>query len=188
MESILIVSGTDKGCTMLNDLMCSAAYPPSAFAYNAGEARRLMSQCGYDLLVINAPLSDEFGHELALQAVENSATGVIMLVKNEIADDVASKVEDDGVLVVGKPIGKQLFYQAVKMVAASQRRMLGLHQENVKLQNKIEEIRLVDRAKLVLMQHLSMTEPQAHRYIVKQAMDMRITRKEVAQGVLKTYE
>ncbi|MDD4796558.1 MAG: ANTAR domain-containing protein [Eubacteriales bacterium] len=188
MESILIVSPTHKSCAMLDDLLCSLSYPGAACAYNAGEARRMMNQCAYDLLVINTPLGDEFGHELALQAAENSATGVILLVGHDMADDVAARVEDDGILVVGKPIGRQFFYQALKMVAASQNRMLGLHRQNVRLQNKIAEIRLVDRAKLVLMQHLNMTEPQAHRYIVKQAMDMRITRKEVAQGILKAYE
>ena len=53
---------------------------------------------------------------------------------------------------------------------------------------KGEEIRLVDRAKCVLIQVLSMTEPQAHRYLEKEAMDRRVTRREVAEQVLRTYE
>jgi len=73
-------------------------------------------------------------------------------------------------------------------MAASHKRITGLKNENIKLQKKIEDIRLIDRAKCVLIQYLNMTEPQAHRYIEKQAMDMRITRAEVAQGILKTYE
>ncbi|MDD3242446.1 MAG: ANTAR domain-containing protein [Eubacteriales bacterium] len=188
MEQVLVVCGTEKGRDMLRTLLCDAACPPSAFAENAGQARRLLTQCEYDLVVINAPLTDEFGHELACQAVENSATGVILLVRNEMADEVAERVEDDGVLVVPKPVSRPMFYQAVRMVAAAQRRMRGLHRENLKLQSKIEEIRLVDRAKLILMEHLGMTEQQAHRYLEKQAMDLRVTRREVALGVLKTYE
>ena len=49
-------------------------------------------------------------------------------------------------------------------------------------------MRLIDRAKCVLIQYLTMTEPQAHRYIEKQAMDTRTTRREVAQQILRTYE
>ena len=45
--------------------------------------------------------------------------------------------------------------------------MLGLRQENIKLQKKIEEIRLVDRAKCALIQYLGLTESQAHKYIEK---------------------
>jgi response regulator NasT len=63
-----------------------------------------------------------------------------------------------------------------------------LENENNKLQKKIEAIRLVDRAKCVLIQYLNMTEPQAHRYIEKQAMDLRQSRVATAENILKTYE
>ena len=106
----------------------------------------------------------------------------------ETADEIAEKVEDVGVMVLGKPLGRAMFYQALKMVAAARRRVLGLKQENRKLQSKIEEIRLVDRAKCMLIQYLSMTESQAHRYIEKQAMDRRITRGEVARSILGLYD
>ena len=53
---------------------------------------------------------------------------------------------------------------------------------------KIEDIRIVDRAKLILISFMSMSEKEAHRYIEKQAMDLRVTRRAVAEGILKTYE
>jgi len=56
------------------------------------------------------------------------------------------------------------------------------------VQKHNEEARLVYRAKEVLIEYLKMTESQAHRYIEKQAMDMRITRREVAESIIKTYE
>ena len=60
--------------------------------------------------------------------------------------------------------------------------------ENFKLQRKIEEIRLIDRAKCILIQYLQMTEPQAHKYIEKQAMNLRQSRVQMAESILKTYE
>ncbi|MEE1492275.1 MAG: ANTAR domain-containing protein, partial [Massilioclostridium sp.] len=111
-----------------------------------------------------------------------------LLVKSELADDISAQVEDFGVLVVSKPLSRQLFYQSIKLVMVTRRRILGLKTENDKLQNKIEEIRLVNRAKCVLIQVLKLTEPQAHRYIEKQAMDLRLTRRAVAENILKTYE
>ena len=38
------------------------------------------------------------------------------------------------------------------------------------------------------MTHMHMREPEAHRYIEKQAMDRRTTRRAIAEGILKTYE
>ena len=123
-----------------------------------------------------------------MTAAESTASGVLLLVKSELADPLSEKVESCGVFVVPKPVSRQLFFQAVRLAAASRSRILGLQNRNLQLQEKIEEIRLVDRAKCALIQYLDMTEPQAHRYLEKQAMDMRCTRREIAEAVLRTYE
>jgi response regulator NasT len=60
--------------------------------------------------------------------------------------------------------------------------------ENEHLRQKIEDIRIVDRAKWILVSYMQMNEKEAHRYIEKQAMDLRTTKREVAEGLLKTYE
>ena len=70
----------------------------------------------------------------------------------------------------------------------ARRRRLEIKTETAGLHHKIEEIRLIDRAKCVLIQYLGLTEPQAHRYIEKQAMDRRVSRREVAAGILAAYE
>lgn len=51
-----------------------------------------------------------------------------------------------------------------------------------------DEAGLINRAKLALMLYLNMSEPSAHRYIEKRAMDMRVTKNEIAKNILKTYE
>lgn len=51
-----------------------------------------------------------------------------------------------------------------------------------------EDLKIVNRAKGVLITRLGMTEPEAHRYIEKRAMDMRATKRAVAESILKTYE
>lgn len=188
MESVLIVSSTEKGQDFLAETLRTNNYSKITTAGNGSEARRLLNENDYELVVINAPLKDESGEELSLQLTESSMAGVILIVRTEIADEVASKVEDYGVFVLAKPLNRLLLFQSLKLIAASRSRLLGLKHENVKLHKKIEEIRLVDRAKCALIQYLGITEQQAHRYIEKQAMDRRITRREVAEGILNTYE
>ena len=188
MESVFIISSSEKGISLLSELLKSCAQAAVTIAKSGGEARRIIAESDFDLVIINAPLSDEFGADLASMISEASVAGVILIVKNEIADEVSARVEAEGIFVLPKPVSRPFFYQAFRLVEASRRRILGLKQENVKLQTKIEEIRLIDRAKCVLIQYLNMTEPAAHRYIEKQAMDMRSTRKEIAENILKTYE
>ena len=52
----------------------------------------------------------------------------------------------------------------------------------------MEEIRLVSHAKWVLIDQLKMSEPEAHRYIEKLAMDRCVTRRAVAQDILSIYK
>lgn len=188
MDSVLIVSSNDKGKDFLSELLKAQGFSEITTLKSCGEARRLLTQKDFVLVIINAPLRDESGEELSIMVTEISIAGVILIVKSEMADDVSAKVEDYGVFVLPKPLSRQMLFQALKMTAASRRRLLGLQRENITLQKKIEDIRLVDRAKCALIQYLNLTEPQAHRFIEKQAMDRRISKREVAEGILNTYE
>lgn len=190
MQSVLIVSGLKSQPALIQLLKgCSRqAAPEISPAQSGTAARRLLCENDYEIVLINTPLSDEFGHELALDAARNSQAGVLLLVKNEQADAVAAKVEEEGVFILSKPLSRELFYQALKLVEAARRRLQGMQQENRRLQGKIGEIRLCDRAKCALIQYGGFTEPQAHRYIEKRAMDERRTRREIAEEILRIYE
>ena len=188
LEKVLIVSSSEEGRRFIAELLPPQEQSSASVAASGSEARRLLADFDYDTVIINAPLTDEYGHELACLAARQSLAGVLMLVKNERVDDVAARVEDDGVFVIPKPVSRPFFFQSLKLLRASRRHMLGLHKENRRLQTTIEDIKLIDRAKCALIQCLLMTEPQAHRYIEKQAMDLRIPKREVAENILKTYE
>ena len=53
---------------------------------------------------------------------------------------------------------------------------------------QLSDMKIVNRAKSMLMQYLNLTEEQAHRHIQKQAMDLRKTQRAVAEDILKTYQ
>ena len=55
-------------------------------------------------------------------------------------------------------------------------------------EEKRRQMKVINRAKKTLMDYLNFTEPQAHRYIEKHAMDMRVKKIEIAKGILKIYE
>lgn len=188
MGKVLLASGSDKGIEMLSALLKNGGFSQITNTTSGSDARRCIDQKEYDLVLINTPLSDEFGHDLSMKISECSNSGIILICKSDIADDVSDKLSCYGVCVISKPVNRAIFFQTLKLVSATRSRILGLQNENFKLQTKIEEIRLVNRAKCALMEYLKLTEPQAHRYIEKQAMDTRSTRKEVAQRILSSYD
>lgn|SRR5574344_1114053 len=188
MDSVLIVSNTNTTLGIISDMLNSQQFSRITTTQNCAEARRDLIDNAFDLIIIDSPLTDELGDDFALYAAEQTDAGIILIVSGDVLSDISSDVEDAGVFVLPKPVAPDFFYQAVKLLVASRRRVMSLEDENQKLQKKIEEIRLVDRAKCILIQYLNMTEPQAHRYIEKQAMDLRQSRVVTAENILKTYE
>ena len=55
------------------------------------------------------------------------------------------------------------------MAAASSRRLMMLQEENDKLHEKLMQLRLVSRAKCLLIETCGMTEAEAHHYIEKRS-------------------
>ena len=187
MDSALIVSG-EKGIAYFTEVLTSASFGDIVGVAAAGEARRLLIERDFDLVIVNAPLPDELGDKLAESIASREDSGVILCVRAEHFDEIAAKVEDYGVVTVSKPLSRSLFWNALKLTMATHRRMQSMQRENLKLVQKLEDIRVVDRAKCMLISYLSMSETEAHKYIEKQAMDTRLTKREIAERILKTYE
>ena len=83
-HSVLIVSGTQKGASYITELLSPREFAPITTALSGGDARRLLLQRSYDLVIINAPLTDEFGHELAEYTTDKFISGVMIIVKAEL--------------------------------------------------------------------------------------------------------
>ena len=158
---VLVAGSGDKIYDYIVQTLPRSGYDPILRAEDAGEARRLLLDSPVDIVIINTPLSDDFGVELALDLAEGS-TGVLLLVKNELYDQVCYKVEDSGVLTMGKPMTRQGFYSAVKLLSAMTARLSKMEKANRTLQEKMADIRVVNRAKWLLIEHHHMKEQDAH--------------------------
>ena len=64
--------------------------------------------------------------------------------------------------------------------------LAALRQENADLLRRMDALRTIDRAKYLLMQYLGMSEAQAHRYIERQAMNLRVSKKVIAEHIRRT--
>ena len=182
-----MISSTVKGMELLESML--SPIPGELVPADSGaQARRFLAEGDFSLIVINSPLADEFGHDLAADAAASTAAGVVLLVKAELFEEVQERVENAGVLCIAKPMTRAAMSHAVRMGLAVGARLNRLQLEKQALERRLEQQRLVDRAKFTLMEHAAMSEAQAHRYLVKQAMDQRTTKEAVASQVLSMYQ
>lgn len=186
--SVLLVSSGDQFTKTIKELMPPTHFYPVHAVRSAGEARRTLLGTGVDIVLINTPLPDEFGAQLAMDLCERSDAAVLLVVKSERYEDVYARVTEHGVLTLPKPTSTQLVRQSLRALCAVRERLRRVGEKQATVEDKIQEIRLVNRAKWALIQCLGMTEQAAHRYIEKRAMDERISRREAAMQVLSVYQ
>lgn len=183
---VLIVSSGAKTFEYFSGLLPQSEYTVEQCS-TAGEARRMLIEGSPDVFIVDTPLKDEFGVELARDASE-LPMGVLLLVKAELADKAAYDVEDAGVLVLAKPNSRQVFYSTIRLLTALAVRLKRMETKNKSLQEKMADIRAVNRAKWLLIDKMNMTEQDAHYFIEKRAMDARVSRREVAESIIRTYD
>ncbi len=186
--SVLVVSSHDKMNDALKKVLPEERYNPVVFESDAASARRVLVEKGFDIVIINTPLPDDFGTHLALDVCENSGTGVLLLVRSEHFPDINSRVEPFGVLTLAKPTSSQMIAQSLGLLCGTRERIRRMEQKTATIEEKMEEIRIVNHAKWMLIEQLKMSESEAHRYIEKQAMDRCVTRRAVAEDILQTYK
>ncbi len=185
--SVLIVSASDSFNAALTDILPEAKYYPIIKASSASEANRARAERAFDLILINSPLPDDSGVHLAIDACCMSTSAVLLIVRSDIHDEVYDKVSPYGVFTLPKPIAKASMIQALRWMVSARARLSKSEKKTLTLEEKMEEIRLVNRAKLLLISKLNMSEPDAHHFLQQQAMNKCISRKEVAENIILTY-
>ena len=99
--------------------------------------------------------------------------------------DLVERARDAGAMAyLVKPFTKNDLVPAVEMAMSRFAELQQLESEVVDLTDRLETRKLVDRAKGVLQQQLSLSEPDAFRWIQKTAMDLRLSMRQVAEGVI----
>lgn len=185
--SVLIVSSSEHFNTSFPALLPQKDYSPVEIVQSISHARRKTAEKSYDLVIINAPLPDEFGRKFAIDISSDKKTVALLLVKGDIYDETYEKVLEHGVLTLRKPTSVPVMNQAMDWMRTINRRLGKLEKKTLTLEEKMSEIRIVNRAKWALIESCKMTEADAHRYIEKQAMDRCVTKREIAENILQTY-
>ena len=185
--SILVISSKENFNASLQALLPESKYAPVQIVSSVSLAKRVLLERSFDFVFINTPLPDDFGTRFAIEISGNKGTVILLLVRNEVYEEVCDKVTEYGILTLPKPASKQMVAHTLNFMAGIRERLRKLEKKSLSMEEKMKEIRLVNRAKWVLIDELKMSEADAHRYIEKQAMDRCVSRREIAEEIISTY-
>ncbi|MBQ7499949.1 MAG: ANTAR domain-containing protein [Clostridia bacterium] len=186
--SVLVVSSSNKLNESLETVLPDDEYDPVIITDNAGKAKRLLLEREFDIVMINAPLPDEYGLGLARDLSQTSASGILLLVGSGEYPDIYADLSPQGVLVISKPTSREFLTQSMRLLCGTRQRLMAMEKKTATIEEKMEEIRLVNRAKWLLIENLKMTEKEAHRYIEKRAMDRCVTKRSIAESIISMYK
>lgn len=185
--SVLLVSSSESFNNATRELLPPSDYQTVCFTSNVSEAKRYLTERSFDFVIINAPLPDDNGTRFAIDCCRSMTTVVLLFTRTEIHAEIHNKVVSHGVFTLPKPTSKVIISQALGWLASARERLRKLEKKTLSVEERMEEIRIVNRAKILLVSELHMTEPEAHRYIEKQAMDTCVSKRNIADRIIKTY-
>lgn len=150
------------------------------------EAWKDIQEATYSLIIVLSPLSDGQGYDLARMAA-NTGAGVIFACRPQAYDQALQKLEETGVYVFSTDMGRRVFQQALRMMYAVSLRLAREVPQTQLLQDRIRDLRMINRAKCLLIQYERMSEEEAHKTIEREAMNRQMSRRQIAEEILESY-
>ena len=168
----------------LAEMLAEDGYDVVGQAGDGEKAITLARDLRPDLVMLDVKMPKLDGISAAQRIAEERIAPVVILTAFS-QRDLVERARDAGAMAyLVKPFSKHDLMPAIEMAVSRFAELQMLEAEVVDLTERLEARKAVDRAKSVLQQQLRLSEPDAFRWIQKTAMDLRLSMRQVAEGVL----
>jgi len=168
----------------LAEMLAEEGYDVVGQAGDGERAIALTEELRPDLVVLDVKMPKLDGISAAQRIAEQRIAPVVILTAFS-QRDLVERARDAGAMAyVVKPFNKFDLMPAIEMAVSRFAELRLLESEVADLTERLETRKVVDRAKGVLQQQLDLSEPEAFGWIQKTAMDLRLSMRQVADGVL----
>lgn len=168
----------------LAEMLAEEGYDVVGQAGDGERAVELAEELRPDLVVLDVKMPRLDGIAAAERIASRRIAPVVILTAFS-QRELVERARDAGAMAyLVKPFTKSDLVPAVEMAVSRFVELQTLESEVADLQERLETRKAVDRAKSVLQDQLQLTEPEAFRWIQKTAMDLRLSMRQVAEGVI----
>ncbi|WP_283247919.1 ANTAR domain-containing response regulator [Nocardioides coralli] len=168
----------------LAEMLAEQGYEVVGQAGDGQRAVELAEELRPDLVILDIKMPVLDGIAAAERIAAQRIAPVVILTafsQRELVD----RARDAGAMAyLVKPFSATELVPAIEMAVSRFTELHALEQEVADLQDRLETRKAVDRAKAVLQERLGLTEPEAFRWVQKTAMDLRLSMRQVAEGVV----
>ena len=169
----------------LAEMLTEEGYDVVGQAGDGARAIELAEELRPDLVILDVkmPVLDGIA---AAEAIARDRIAPVVMLTAFSQRDLVERARDAGAMAyLVKPFTQQDLVPAIEMAVSRFGELALLEAEVADLTERLETRKAVERAKSLLMEQLSLTEPEAFRWIQKTAMDLRLSMRQVADGVVE---
>lgn len=190
-------AGVDRGATRviiaedealirldLKEMLEEEGFDVVAEVADGESAVRLTRELKPDLVILDVKMPVMDGIAAAEEIARDRLAAVLILTAFSQRDLVEQARRAGAMAYLVKPFQKHDLLPAVEIAAGRFREMSGLEATVDDLQGRLEARKAIERAKGVLQAREGITEAEAFRWIQREAMQRRVTMKQVAEEVL----
>jgi response regulator NasT len=168
----------------LAEMLAEEGYEVVGQAGDGARAVELAEELRPDLVILDVKMPVLDGIAAAERIAGRRIAPVVILTAFS-QRELVERARDAGAMAyLVKPFSKSDLVPAIEMAVSRFAEIGLLEQEVADLADRLETRKTVDRAKGVLQKDLGLTEPEAFRWIQKTAMDLRLSMRQVAEGVV----
>jgi len=168
----------------LAEMLREEGYEVVGEAGDGQEAVELAEKLTPDLVIMDVKMPRRDGIDAAAEIATKRIAPIVVLTAFS-QRDLVERARDAGAMAyLVKPFSQSDLAPAIEMAVSRFAEITVLESEVADLADRLETRKAVERAKNVLQRDLGLTEPDAFRWIQKTAMDLRLSMRQVADGVI----
>jgi two-component system, response regulator PdtaR len=186
--NILIVVRKPELSEQIKAILTSRGYLISDACISGMQALRSASSRPVDIAIVGFTLSDMSGLEFAGDLLEKCDCSVLLLTPPEQMGYVKEQAGSMDIVTLPRPATAQAMLSTLELMQHYHTKLKKVSDEAHKLKVDLERRALAEKAKVVLMHRMGMTEAEAWRYLQKRAMDTGRTLRDISTQVLELYK
>ncbi len=169
----------------LAEMLAEEGYDVVGQADDGEKAIALTEELRPDLVILDVKMPRLDGIAAAERLAGQRIAPVVILTAFSQKDLVERAREAGAMAYLVKPFTAEDLVPAIEMALSRFAELLQLESEVATLEGRLATRRAMDRAKGILQERLGLSEAEAFRWVQRTAMDLRLSMRAVAEGVLE---
>ncbi len=182
-NTVMIAVSDKEAAHKIKHVLSRAGYHITDVCASGNEAIRRVRLTPPDILLINFEMNDINGLDVAKIVGDENLCSVVLMLGSVQRDHAMGSIADNDITLLLKPLNKLALLNTMDVVLQNRERMAKLSRKLEKAKEDLENRKVIEKAKGILMRKKYISEGEAYRRIQKMSMDNRVSMRQVAEQI-----